>query len=195
MQTSSSSAPPASVSVLFARGVLARLRTWQALTLAIAEGWGGPEGAAKLPWLAGAVVDAFEDPPADGTPDAEYVEALLLQVMEDEFECTLEDGSAWDVARDVVRVWDAIARGGDAARTLVEELEARAERVKGKAVAAHRGEDEDDSTDEDGDDMDVDDGEEAPQLLVVEHTPAPKPDPIVDEDGFTLVQVKGKGKP
>jgi pre-rRNA-processing protein TSR2 len=191
----SSSSTPSPNSVLFARGVLARLHTWPALTLAIAQGWGGAESSAKLPWLAGAVIDAFEDPPEEGIPDAEYLEAMLLQIMEDEFECTLEDGSAWDVAKDVVRYWDAIGRDAEEGRKAVETVEAKADKLKGKKVEAKRqGESDDDDTSGD-EDEEMEDGEQPPQLLVVEHPPEnTRTDPIVDEDGFTMVQNKSKRK-
>jgi pre-rRNA-processing protein TSR2 len=188
-----SASDPSPTSVLFARGVLSRLRTWTALSLAIAQNWGGPESALKLPWLAGVLVDAFEDPPAEGIPDAEYIEAMLLQIMEDEFECTLEDESGWDVARDVVRIWDALRRSPEEGTKIVEQMEAKADKVKGKKVEAKRDgpESDDEGTSDDGD-VDMDDAE-APHLLVVEHTPeSKKSDPIVDDDGFRLVQSKGK---
>ena len=60
--------------------------------------------------MASVLVDAFEDT-TQPTPDAQYVEEQLLQIMEDEFETMLEDGSAEVVARDVVRMWEVIQRG------------------------------------------------------------------------------------
>jgi pre-rRNA-processing protein TSR2 len=192
---SAATSTPSPGSILFARGVLARLRTWPALSLAIAQSWGGPESSAKFPWLAGVLVDAFEDPPAEGVPDAEYIEAMLLQIMEDEFDCTLEDESAWDVARDVVKIWDALSRNLDDGKKAVEDLEAKAEKLKGKKIEARREgpeSDEEEWSDDGDEEMDADD---APQLLVVEHPPEnQRPDPIVDEDGFTLVQGKPKRK-
>ncbi|KAF8189647.1 hypothetical protein BJ912DRAFT_966012 [Pholiota molesta] len=71
-------APPPS-SVLFARGVIARLAIWSTLRIAVQENWGGPDAAAKRTWLAS--------------------EILLLQVMADEFE-------AVSVAKDIVQIWD-----------------------------------------------------------------------------------------
>jgi pre-rRNA-processing protein TSR2 len=193
MNASSSSSTPSSTSVLFARGVLARLHSWPVLSLAVGQGWGGAESAAKLPWLAGVLVDAFEEPPSDGVPDAEYVEAMLLQIMEDEFDCSLEDGSAWDVAKDVVKTWDTLSRSVEEGKKFVEELEAKAEKVRGKKVVAQReGPESDDEEWSDDEDEEMED-DEPPQLMVVEHPPAnTKPDPIVDQDGFTLVQGKGK---
>lgn len=192
--------PPSSTSILFARGILARLQIWPALSLAIANNWGGPGASSKRAWLAGELLDAFVAPPPGepAVPDAEYVEAMLLQVMADEFECELEDESAWDVARDIVRCWDALQRDPKEAEAAVLSLEKRADGAKGRTVQAQQvpgAEDQDWDSDEDGSGSDDEDVEmdEAPQLL----EPAgskPKQEPVVDDDGFTLVQGKGKGK-
>lgn len=197
--SSSADAPPSPAAVLFARGVLARLALWPALTLAIAQSWGGPHSAQKRPWLAGALVDAFTAPEDGQAPDAEYVEALLLQVMADEFECVLEDESAWDVARDVVRCWDAVAKGAREGEAAVAALETRADGVRGKKVQAQEipGAEDGWESDEDGSESGSEDGdvemEEAPQLLD-QAAAKPKEEPVVDEDGFTLIKGKGKGR-
>lgn len=120
--------------------------------------------------------------------------------MEDEFDVTIEDGSAELVARDVLALWSAATSGEDA---LVRSWETRADALRGKKVDVNvqetvrhvdesgrevdehdddETEDEDEETDED--DMNVD---EAPQLAEID-VPKHKQDPIVDEDGFTLVQ-------
>ncbi|KAJ6483824.1 Pre-rRNA-processing protein TSR2-domain-containing protein [Mycena vitilis] len=178
-------APPPS-SVLFARGVLARLATWDTLRLAVQEGWGGPGALQKQTWLASVIVDAFEE--TVPTPDDQYVEEILLQVLADEFDTNLEDGSAEVIALDMVRLWDETRSGRDA---LVLKFEAKAECVRGKrAVAqevAHN--DADEWEDEDGDEDDSGmEEDEVPQLM----EPRTRDEPEVDEDGFTMV--KGKGK-
>ena len=186
-----SSDTPSQTSILFARGVIARLAYWPALRIAVDQLWGGPESAAKRTWLASVLVDDFEDAPsAADTPDADYVEDRLLQVMADEFDAVLEDGSAEAVAKDLVRLWAEIGLGRDA---LVREFEERADKMKGKAVQAEEaaGDNsdwEDMSDDEEGEDEGA---EEAPQLLDSRERP-PKEEPEVDADGF--ITVKGKGK-
>lgn len=176
-----SSSPPQS-SVLFARGVIARLAYWPALRIAVDQGWGGPESAEKRTWLASVLVDDFEE--QDPKPDVDYVEDRLLQVMVDEFDADLEDGSAEAVAKDVVRLWEEVSTGKT---DLLQEFEERADKLKGKKVdveeAAGDNSDWEDMSDEEEED-------EAPQLL--ERPRAQKEEPEVDEDGFTVV--KGKGK-
>ncbi|KJA16086.1 hypothetical protein HYPSUDRAFT_47727 [Hypholoma sublateritium FD-334 SS-4] len=182
-------APPPS-SVLFARGVIARLAIWTTLRIAVQENWGGPDAAAKRTWLASEIVDAFEDQAS--IPDDQYIEELLLQVMVDEFEAVVEDGSGESVAKDIVRLWEESSVGK---QDLVIKFEELAEKAKGKKANAQEkvvSEDEEDWEDDDDGEDDESDGDEAPQLI--EH-PASRPnprEPEVDEDGFT--KVKGKGR-
>ncbi|KAG6915193.1 hypothetical protein DXG01_012789 [Tephrocybe rancida] len=184
-----SAAPPPS-SVLFARGVIARLAVWYTLRIAVQEGWGGPGAAEKRTWLASVIVDTFEEQAQ--TPDDQYIEELLLQIMADEYEAVIEDGSAESVAQDIVRMWEETRVGRADSVAKFEEL---AQNVKGKKAEVHQApsnddeewEDEDD--DESGEDQEED---EAPQLLQAQ--PQTKNEPEVDEDGFTLVKGKGKGR-
>jgi pre-rRNA-processing protein TSR2 len=79
----SSSLPVEAISLLFARGVIARLSIWPVLQAAVDSSWGGPKSAQKRTWLASEIVDAFEAsvPPGSAEqPDEEYVELTLIQV-------------------------------------------------------------------------------------------------------------------
>ncbi|KAJ3544187.1 hypothetical protein NM688_g5770 [Phlebia brevispora] len=181
---------PSDTSVLFARGVIARLAVWPALRVAVDQGWGGPESAQKRTWIASVVVDAFEE--EDPVPDATYIELQLLQIMEDEFETELEDGSAEVVAKDVVKLWNEVQAGSQDA---LKEFEEQAEKLKGKKVQVEEAAgDDSDWEDESGEEGMDEDDTEAPQLLDTQSMPArpPKPEPEVDEDGFTVI--KGKGR-
>jgi pre-rRNA-processing protein TSR2 len=132
-------------------------------------------------------VDAFEE--QDPPPDVPYIEETLLQVMSDEFETLLEDGSAEEVAeevaKDVVQLWDD-ARNTNVA--MVEKWEERAERLKGRNVVIQEVvESDDDESDESGEDEAED---EVPPLL--DQRASTGKEPIVDEDGFTLVQGRNR---
>ncbi|KAG7286129.1 hypothetical protein NEMBOFW57_008432 [Staphylotrichum longicolle] len=126
-------------------------------------------------------------------PDQEDVEAVLLQVMLDEFEVNVDDDSAYEVAEQVVRL------RGDCVRGRFDEVEAlrrRWESKRGNKVVFKKAEDQDDEetdwdTDEDGDEDDDDDVEmgEAP-ALVAQQPRREREEPEVDEDGFTKVTRK-----
>lgn len=189
-------APPNPALVLFARGVIARLELWPALRIAIEQGWGtggpGPSSREKHLWLASEIVEAFENNnnnnnKSDSAPDAGYITLMLTQVLEDEFDATFEDGSVEAVAEDIVKLWGA---GED----VVGMWERKAEGVRGKKVDVREevGSDGDDDEDEWEDEESGEEG--APQLVLAAaaevQRPA-RPRPIIDEDGFTLVQ-KGR---
>ncbi|KAJ7100674.1 Pre-rRNA-processing protein TSR2-domain-containing protein [Mycena belliarum] len=185
MDVVSAPPPPPPSSVLFARGVIARLATWETLRLAVQEGWGGAGAPQKRTWLASVIVDAFEE--TVPTPDDQYVEEILVQVLADEFDTDLEDGSAEPVALDIVRLWDETRVGRE---ELVRRFEAKAQSVSGQRAVAQEVPDanaEEWEDEEDDDDSGIDEEDEAPQLL----EPRKREEPEVDEDGFTMV--KGKG--
>jgi pre-rRNA-processing protein TSR2 len=154
--------------------------------------------------MAGEIVDAFDQPT---TPSAEldevYIEELLLQMMSDEFDCVVDDLSGEEVAKDIIKLWNDIKDGSiDQSVKIWEDKEKTMSGKKIQFAQAKRGNDtdwveddeegssdEDDDGDEEGEDvqMDVD---EAPALVERRE----RQEPIVDEEGFTLVQGKGKGK-
>jgi pre-rRNA-processing protein TSR2 len=127
------------------------------------------------------------------TPDAdvEYVEEFLLQIMNDEFDVNVEDGSGEEIAAKVVGLRKLILQG-DFARVDEMYRQWQERQTKGGSTridfqVVERGEDDDD-TDWDSDDMegeDVDiDMDEAPALV---RAPKEKVHPKVDDDGFTEV--------
>ena len=180
-------APPNPSLVLFARGVIARLEHWPALRIAVEQGWGGPDSRAKRRWLASVLVDAFDDSQAASVPDAEYVALMLAQILEDEFGASIEDGSVEAVAADVVMLWGA-------GEETVREWERKADGARAKGVDVREVVDGDGDEDEEEWEDEEDDDDEVPQLLGAGSDPQQRPskhEPVVDEDGFTLVQ-KGR---
>ncbi|KAI9702811.1 MAG: hypothetical protein M1836_008025 [Candelina mexicana] len=183
------------------------LSLWPSLTLAVTNQWGGPLSSSKREWFAGAVSDFLASRPINSNSKSnptnsssfpsfssssmvekeeleEDLEEMLLQVMNDEFEVVVEDGSAAELAREMVRLrgecvggvfegvgklWDRwVGRGGE-----------------GFEGVFRRGEDEGEGgedSEEDGN-VDVDMGE-APVLVEKEKE---KILPEVDEEGFTKV--------
>ncbi|RSL70263.1 hypothetical protein CEP54_001872 [Fusarium duplospermum] len=190
----------------FEQAVAYALHLWPALTLSVQNGWGGPDSADKRDWFAGAVVDLFPEftdaPPAQNDknakvpeePDLEDVETVLLQVMVDEFEVNVDDDSGTEVANNIIR-----ARTGCAVGKFddVQALRTRWLNRKGTKVDQmfKKAEDADQDTDWESDDDDEEDDEggadvemdEAPALV---SAPKEKPQPQVDEDGFTMVTKK-----
>jgi len=134
--------------------------------------------------------------------DEEYVEDLLLQIIADEFQCELDDGSEVIVAREILRCRGELAQGVTARVDRMyeewEERQARKGGVDGSGLqvvehihVAKEGGDEDDEDSEDDEDdsfegfqdedVEMGDGNETAS------SSRPKPEPEVDEDGFTKV--------
>jgi len=171
---------PSATSVLFARGVIARLAIWATLRIAIQENWGGLHGPEKRRWLASAIVDSFENQKTN-PPDDLYIEEMLLQVMVDEFDAVVEDDSVESVAADIVKLWEETQAGNTISVIRFEEL---AEKASGKRVNAQ----EKVVSDDENGEWEDDEEEEVPQLVNRAELSAPPREPPIDLDGFTLVQ-------
>ncbi|KAI1772296.1 pre-rRNA-processing protein TSR2 [Hypoxylon cercidicola] len=185
----------------FEQGVAISLHLWLSLTVAVQNNLGGPSSEDKRDWFAGAVVDMFpsfvdlakprkpSQKPLPSDPEADDVEATLLQVMWDEFETNVDDDSEVEVAE---RIMKARAQCAAGSFEFVEELRRRWLATKGKTVQVQV-EDGDQDTDWESDD---DEGSEEDEDVQMDEAPAlvaaPKerPPPEVDEDGFTKVSRK-----
>ncbi|KAL3452392.1 Pre-rRNA-processing protein TSR2-domain-containing protein [Aspergillus insuetus] len=171
-------------------GVTLAINAWPALTLAVNSNWGGPKSSDKRDWLCGAISEMLVDRPET---DAEDLEDVLIQVMNDEFDVVVDDESAGEVAERIMEVRKAVEMGEfEAVKQMWAEWEAK-KGQRGSVVAGfRRGEDVEQETDEeesgDDDEGDVDMGE-APALV---RAPRERVEPEVDEDGFTKVVGKKK---
>jgi pre-rRNA-processing protein TSR2 len=197
--------------VYLARALLARLAVWPVLRIAVDSSWGGPESKQKRSWMASELLDAFESSsPSFSTlspnsvsnqVDEDYIEEVILQMMNDEFDCVIEDESSANVAEDIVKLWKEAQSGGEKAieqSMIIWEEKERAIQGKQLQVQEIKTEEEggwEEGDGESGDDDDEEDESEAgmeadePPALVDGRN---KEDPVVDKDGFTLV--KGNGR-
>ncbi|KAL2861296.1 Pre-rRNA-processing protein TSR2-domain-containing protein [Aspergillus pseudodeflectus] len=189
-QPSAATQQPQTASSYLDLGVTLAINAWPALTLAVTSNWGGPTSSDKRDWLCGAISEMLVDRPET---DAEDLEDVLIQVMNDEFDVVVDDESAGEVAERIMEVRKAVEKGEfEAVRQMWAEWEAKRGQ-RGSAVAGfRRGEDVEQETDEeesdDDDEGDVDMGE-APALV---RAPRERVEPEVDEDGFTKVVGKKK---
>lgn len=186
------------------------LWAWPALTLAIQNSWGGSSQVShdKRDWFAGAVSELLTSNPPQ-LADVSDLEEVLLQVMIDEFEVVVDDGSTGETARGI---WTGAAKlhAGDVSElnAMYAKWQERQNKTGGKEVVSGivRGEDKD-ADDTDWDDSDEDEEEwngfpdratngdvdmdEAPPL-VDSSKPKQRAEPEVDEEGFTKVVSKKK---
>lgn len=162
----------------FELGVACAVFLWDDLSTAVASGWGGPESAAKREWLAGAIVDLFDGQEV-ATEDIEY---RLLTAMIDEFDVTIETGTAFGVAQQIIQVYQECAEDNF---TLVQSLFTRFQQHQpAQQVTVKDDDDEDDNEEHDDEMVDEDDD----MVDAVETEPKTRIEPEVDEDGFTIVK-------
>ncbi|ODV90694.1 hypothetical protein CANCADRAFT_31570 [Tortispora caseinolytica NRRL Y-17796] len=162
----------------FELGVAMALREWDVLTTAVVNQWGGSESADKRDWMAGAVVDLFFE---SSEIDAELVEARLLQVMEDEFDVVVEDESAYEVSKLIMDMYSGVQSSDF---STVDRLYQKFLDREGCELKVDVKVQEDAEIDEELSGSD----EEAPALVGSQNEQQQSTGPIVDEDGFTLVQ-------
>ncbi|KAJ5173171.1 hypothetical protein N7492_005764 [Penicillium capsulatum] len=189
MATQPTVAPPATdATSYFDLAITLALNNWPALTLAVQSNWGGPTSGDKRDWLCGAISEMMADRPET---DAEDLEDVLIQVMNDEFDVVIDDESAGNVALEIMELKAQTLRGEFA--TIQSMWEAWQRKTQQKSASMFKqveSREEDQETDEeiedDSGDMEMDD---APALV---RAPREKVEPEIDDDGFTKVVGKKK---
>ncbi|KAJ9375141.1 hypothetical protein DTO282E5_125 [Paecilomyces variotii] len=171
-------------------GISLALNNWPALTLAVQSSWGGPASADKRDWFCGAISDLLNDRPET---DAEDLEDVLIQVMNDEFDVVVDDGSAGDVALQIMEMRAQTQRGefGEI-RAMYEAWKEKMDKKGANAAGLFRkvdARDEDQETDDDEEEEGDVEMDEAPALT---RAPRERVEPEVDEEGFTKVVGKKK---
>ncbi len=180
----------------FQAGVTAALRAWSALRTAVQTGWGGVESKEKAEFLRSYIFEAFDYGLPKAKLDIDDLEDHLAIYMEEEFSVVLEDESERQVAQLIWQIYQSCGRGDF---NLSRQTVANA----ANAVASNQEVsvqcDSDDSDDEMATtstniqtnqylfgvpDSEIKKTQSAPKPQ------QPKPEPIIDDDGFTLVTKK-----
>ncbi|KAJ5089930.1 hypothetical protein N7532_008614 [Penicillium argentinense] len=188
MDAQSSNGPPATDAASYLDlGITLALNNWPALTLAVQSNWGGPKSDDKRDWLCGAISEMLTERPET---DAEDIEDVLIQVMNDEFDVVVDDESAGNVADEIMEMKAQAERGNFAViQELWETWQKKSQQKSASAAMFKQVEtrDEDQETDESDDDVGDVDMDDAPALV---QAPREKAEPEIDEDGFTMVKKK-----
>jgi pre-rRNA-processing protein TSR2 len=201
-KTTTAATIPTSLTAQLDLHIALALWSWPALTFAI-HSFNPTLLSSKREWLAGAISELLTSSPAQLHEVAD-LEEVLLQVMNDEFEVVVDDGSAEETAVAIWRGCELLQRGETAEleeryRRFVEKEEKKAG-GKGEVEALKgfvRGQDEEgEETDWEEDDEEFN-GFDDPIDVEMGDAPTPaqkkeKPVAEVDEDGFTMVTGKKK---
>ncbi|SMN21963.1 similar to Saccharomyces cerevisiae YLR435W TSR2 Protein with a potential role in pre-rRNA processing [Maudiozyma saulgeensis] len=175
----------------FELGVSMLVYSWDALDIAVVNQWGGPDSADKRDWITAIIIDLFK---ANKIVDVAMVEETLLYAMVDEFDTNVEDDTSLLVANNIIKLYEECyamnyVRVEELYTKYLEKEKNGQGRQNERIVHVH--DDDDSSCDEDEDDED----EDMMELVVEEDEVVTTiAEPIIDDDGFELVQKKGKRK-
>eukprot|EP00127_Corallochytrium_limacisporum_P007202 Clim_evm75s243 gene=Clim_evmTU75s243 len=196
--------PPQLTPEAFARfqdGVRCTFKHWTTIKLALEHEFAGPATEDIVAWFMGCTIDLF-DPSVNkaSMPDADSLDHFLDQFLSDEFSVQSEDDSTWQVANTILKMHGWCMTGnfsaldqhiGSMAPDRLQRgiaVDENGNMVAGNAIVNDSSDDEDNNgndgnaMDEDGMELDAN-GDSLPRRA--------RPEPIVDEDGFELVQ-KGR---
>ena len=149
-------------------------RAWTALQLACSHGLAGRDSQAKAEWFPSAVTDWLLQ---NKSIEQHEIEDGLFQMMAQEFDVIAEDGSLKEVSRMMFHFLQTINKSRfDQYEKLLSELPDHTSVLESEKQERN-------SDCESGDD-------EEPEIKIKE----PKPEPVVDEDGFEMVSTGKKGR-
>eukprot|EP00197_Chlamydomonas_leiostraca_P013052 CAMPEP_0202867836 /NCGR_PEP_ID=MMETSP1391-20130828/9650_1 /ASSEMBLY_ACC=CAM_ASM_000867 /TAXON_ID=1034604 /ORGANISM="Chlamydomonas leiostraca, Strain SAG 11-49" /LENGTH=216 /DNA_ID=CAMNT_0049547913 /DNA_START=16 /DNA_END=666 /DNA_ORIENTATION=- len=184
----------------FEEGTRLLFARWTALTLAVENQWGGANSAEKAHWLLQETIQWFYK---NKEHYADDLEEELDDALLHDFNVEAEDNSPGELSKALVSLYQECMQGNFNTVHQLQAAAAAAAAASGAAKSKRQvvdrdgtimGEDsgnEDSSSDEGDDDMDED---MAGPSGMQQQQPKEPEGPIVDEDGFTLVQKAGKGK-
>ena len=157
---------------------------------------GGPTSAEKANTLQTFTYDFFA---AHGLEvDSSELEENLSGYFEEAFNVYLEDDSPALVAKDIVNLYRELSQGS---LIRLEKLRSTSSAIAAAAAARRANHNnQNDSSDDDDDDDDNNEGdnelngEDDAMEMDISRSPVAKLEPVIDEDGFELVQKKKRGK-
>ncbi|KAM0720677.1 hypothetical protein Q7P37_004814 [Cladosporium fusiforme] len=173
---------PEQLQSAFDHGIWYALSLWPALHVAVQNSWGGPDSSEKRDWFAGAVSDLFS---GRQDTDAEELEAFMLQIMQDEFDCNVEDETEGEVARTILVLRKTLLEGDVSAFEALEKRWKSRGMMKADVQVIDNGDGEVDDGDIDEMDEEEDRAPQAGGQAPV--VPRERQEPQVDDDGFTKV--------
>lgn len=174
----------------FELGVSMMIYKWGALDVAVENQWGGPDSAEKRDWITAIIVDLFK---TEKVVETILIEETLLYAMVDEFDTNVEDDSAVFIANGIIELYKQCqALDYSTVESLYLAWQEKQKNKSNKRVVQVKddplnpdvsdSEDEEDYDEEESQDVDMD----------VDEQQQTNPEPIIDEDGFEVVQKKGR---
>lgn len=172
----------------FELGVCMAVYKWEELATAVENSWGGPKSAEKRDWISGVVIDLFKESHA---VDIQLIEETLLYAMVDEFDVQVDNDSALEIAALVMAFYKQVQdQKYDQIDALYAKWQEKSNTQRGNRQV-HIDEDPNNPDVSDSED-DEGEGDDEDDMEIDEEKPQHKDEPVIDDDGFQLVQKKGK---
>ncbi|XP_007446536.1 PREDICTED: pre-rRNA-processing protein TSR2 homolog [Lipotes vexillifer] len=176
---------------LFGVAVRAALEAWPALQIAVENGFGGVHSQEKAEWLGGAVEEYFF---RNADLELDEVEDFLGELMTNEFDTVVEDGSLPQVSQQLQTMFHHFQRGDRAAlKEMASLITQRKCKVRATALTTARETDEDDDANS-VEEMEVTATNDGAATDGVCPQPGPDSQTIKEEeiveDGWTIVRRK-----
>ncbi|XP_038154332.1 pre-rRNA-processing protein TSR2 homolog [Cyprinodon tularosa] len=163
---------------LFTEGVRAVLQTWPVLQIAVDNGFGGVYGQQKADWMVDVVQQYFHD---NADLQRWEVEDFLSQLLDQEFNTVVEDGSLPQVSTRLLELFAQWQQGAlqQLQHTIQTLTQSKTQRAKVTAPPTQSDEESDEET----------------QVMEVEASSpsvsgVPPPPPQDEDDGWTVVRRK-----
>ncbi|XP_051758499.1 pre-rRNA-processing protein TSR2 homolog [Ctenopharyngodon idella] len=174
---------------LFSEAVRAVLETWPVLQIAVDNGFGGAYSQQKAEWMVDALQQYFID---NDELQQDEVEDFISELMNNEFDTVVDDGSLPQVAQKVCVMFQQCQQGKlTEVREQINQLVEKKSAGRAKATPAKTPDDDDDEC-EDEEAMECDGGAEGPSVngaAVKEQLP-PATSHEEQDDGWTVVRRK-----
>uniref|UniRef100_A0A8D0LCM3 Pre-rRNA-processing protein TSR2 homolog n=1 Tax=Sphenodon punctatus TaxID=8508 RepID=A0A8D0LCM3_SPHPU len=171
---------------LFGQGVQAVLGSWPVLQIAVENGFGGAYSQQKAEWMVGAVEQYFH---SNADLEQEEVEDFLAEVMNNEFDTVIEDGSLAQVSQQLRLFFSKCQRGEEAAvHQALAQLAQKKQAVRPVPVTSQAAEESSSEEEEKTGEEEAMDCSASPSTA----GPQPSPPAPAPEDGWTVVRKKKK---
>ncbi|XP_064156650.1 pre-rRNA-processing protein TSR2 homolog [Anguilla rostrata] len=186
---------PLTARELFTEAVRAVLETWPVLQIAVDNGFGGVHSQQKANWMVDAVQQYFRE---NNNLEQYEVEDFLADLMNNEFDTVVDDGSLPQVALQVSQFFKQCEQGnwseveGQIAKLSQKKATGRAKATSVQTPANEEEEEESEEEEEGAEAMDCGEATETKSSakLPNEQDPPSPPSAGPDEDGWTVVRRK-----
>lgn len=171
----------------FELGVCMAVYKWEELNTAVENSWGGPNSGEKRDWISGIVIELFNEKIVDIT----LIEETLLYALVDEFDTEIDNDSALEIAALVMKFYKQVLLQQYATiESMYEQFSAKQQLKSGPHKVVINADPNNPDVSDDEDDEDEDQDIDMEDTMDVD--PEPKQAPVIDDDGFELVQKKGR---